>query len=40
MSERIMGEVAGLAWDGRLTMGAGADVVRDKVRSLLPQGHR
>lgn len=40
VSERMVGEVAVLTLDGRLTMGASADGVRDKIRSLLQQGQR
>ena len=38
VSERMVGEVAVLTLDGRFTMGASADGVSDKVRSLLQQG--
>ena len=40
VSEQMVGDVAVLTLDGRLTQGASADGLRDKVRSLLQQGHR
>ncbi len=40
VSEQMSGDVVVLTLDGRLTMGDNADVVRDKVGSLLQQGHR
>ncbi len=40
VSEQMAGDVVVLTLDGRLTMGDSADVVRDKVSSLLQQGHR
>ena len=38
VSERMVGDVAVLALDGRFTQGASADGLSDKVRSLLQQG--
>jgi len=40
VSERMVGEVAVLTLEGRFTMGASADGVSDKVRSLLQQGYK
>lgn len=40
VSERMVGDVAVVTPDGRLTLGSSADGLRDKVGSLLHQGHR
>lgn len=40
VSEQMAGDVVVLTLDGRLTAGESADVVRDKVGSMLQQGHR
>ena len=40
VSERMVGDVAVLTLEGRFTMGASADGVSDKVRSLLQQGNK
>ena len=40
VSERVVGGVALLELQGQLTLGASAEGLRDKVRSLLQQGHQ
>jgi anti-sigma B factor antagonist len=40
VSERAVGAIRLLDLDGQLTLGASAEGLRDKVRSLLQQGHQ
>jgi anti-sigma B factor antagonist len=40
ISEHIVGDVAVIDLQGRVTFGEGAERLRDKVNSLLHQGHR
>lgn len=40
ITERIVGTVAIMDVKGRVTFGEGAELLRDKVNSLLHQGHR
>jgi anti-sigma B factor antagonist len=40
VSERLVGAIMVLELDGQLTLGASAEGLRDKVRSLLQQGQR
>ena len=40
VSERVVGGIMLLELDGSLTQGPGTEGLRDKVRSLLQQGHR
>jgi anti-sigma B factor antagonist len=40
ISERAVGEITVLDAQGKLIMGAGAELLRDKVRSLLQQGRK
>jgi anti-sigma B factor antagonist len=40
ISERIVGDVAVIDIKGRVTFGEGAELVRDKINSLLHQGYK
>jgi anti-sigma B factor antagonist len=40
INEHIVGDVAVIDIKGRVTFGEGAELLRDKVNSLLHQGHR
>jgi anti-sigma B factor antagonist len=40
ISERIVGDVAVIDITGRVTFGEGAALLRDKINSLLHQGHK
>lgn len=40
LTERPVGDVVVLTLDGRLIQGDSVEILRDKVRSLLQQGHR
>jgi anti-sigma B factor antagonist len=40
ISQRIVGDIAVIDLSGRLTLGDGTERLRDKVNSLLHQGHR
>jgi anti-sigma B factor antagonist len=40
ISQRIVGDVAVIDLKGRLTLGEDVETLRDKVNSLLHQGHR
>jgi len=40
ISQRVIGNVALIDLKGRLTLGEGVETLRDKINSLLHQGHR
>ncbi|HEV3214424.1 MAG TPA: STAS domain-containing protein [Vicinamibacterales bacterium] len=40
ISQRIVGNVAVIDLSGRVTLGEGTETLRDKINSLLNQGHR
>jgi anti-sigma B factor antagonist len=40
ISQRIVGNVALIDLKGRVTLGEGVETLRDKINSLLHQGHR
>jgi anti-sigma B factor antagonist len=40
ISQRIVGNVALIDLSGRVTLGEGTETLRDKINSLLNQGHR